>query len=125
LCFGVVNIKRVNEEGESLSTQTLSDALSVQMVPRKEIKPLTPDQVYQLLKAAEGHPQEVLFILALSTGMRRGELLGLKWQDIDFERGIVQVRRALVRMPTGHGFKEASRGPTTAERGGWFLLAGQ
>jgi integrase len=38
--------------------------------------------------------------------MRRGELLGLKWQDIDFEKGVLQVRRALTRMPTGLGYKE-------------------
>jgi integrase len=72
----------------------------------KEIKPLSPEQVLQLLEAAKGHPQETLFILALTTGMRRGELLGLKWQDIDFAKSLLQVRRALTRMPTGLGYKE-------------------
>jgi integrase len=57
----------------------------------------------------EGHRFEALFKLALATGMRRGELLGLKWQDIDFERGMLQVRRVLSRIPTsmpGKGFRE-------------------
>jgi integrase len=39
--------------------------------------------------------------------MRRGELFGLKWQDVDFAKGALHVRRALVRMPTGGGYKEA------------------
>ncbi len=72
----------------------------------KEIHPLAPEQVRQLLEAAKGHPQEALFILALASGMRRGELLGLKWQDINLDRGVLQVRRALTRMPTGLGYKE-------------------
>jgi integrase len=63
-------------------------------------------QVRQLLEGAKGHPQEALFILALATGMRRGELLGLKLQDINFERSVLQVQRALTRMPTGLGYKE-------------------
>lgn len=67
---------------------------------RPEMKSLTPEQVQQLLDAARGHPQEALFILALSTGMRRGELLGLKWQDINFAEGTLQVRRVLSRVPT-------------------------
>jgi integrase len=40
-----------------------------------EIQPLTLKQIQQLMAAAEGHPQEALFLLALATGMRRGELL--------------------------------------------------
>ena len=36
----------------------------------------------------------------MATGMRRGELLGLKWQDINFEAGQLQVRRVLSRVPT-------------------------
>jgi len=67
----------------------------------KEMKLLTIEQVRKLLKEAKGHPMEALFVLAVTTGMRRGELFGLKWQDIDFDKGALSVRRALVRMPTG------------------------
>ncbi len=75
-----------------------------------EIQPLTLEQIQQLMAAAEGHPQEALFVLALATGMRRGELLGLKWRDINFETGTLQVCRILTRVPTklpGKGFVEA------------------
>ncbi len=53
---------------------------------------------------------EALFKLALATGMRRGELMGLKWQDIDFEKGTLQVRRVRSRVPSkmpGKGYVEA------------------
>ncbi len=87
-------------------TRNVCEVVSPPRKIHKEMKPLTPEQVRQLLEAAKGHPQEALFILALATGMRRGELLGLKWQDISFDRGALQVRRALTRMPTGQGYKE-------------------
>ena len=87
-------------------TRNVCEAVSPPRKVHKEMKPLHPEQVRQLLEAAKGHPQEALFILALATGMRRGELLGLKWQDINFERSVLQVQRALTRMPTGLGYKE-------------------
>lgn len=67
---------------------------------RKEVKALTPAQARKLLETAKGHPLEAVFVLALTTGMRRGELFGLKWQDIDLNRGVLQVRRILSRVPT-------------------------
>jgi integrase len=90
----------------SLVSRNVCDLVSPPRKIQKEIKPLSPEQVLQFLRAAKGHPQETLFILALTTGMRRGELLGLKWQDIDFAKSILQVRRALTRIPTGLGYKE-------------------
>jgi integrase len=40
---------------------------------------------------------EALYVLAVTTGMRQGELLGLKWEDVDLEREVLQVRRTLVK----------------------------
>jgi integrase len=67
------------------------------------------EQAHQLLAVARGHRLEALFSLALSTGMRRGELLALKWQDISFPTGTLQVRRILTRVPSkmpGKGYVE-------------------
>jgi integrase len=83
-----------------LVAQNVCEKVSPPRKQRHEIRPLTPEQIHQLLDAARGHPQEALFILALATGMRRGELLGLKWQDISFTEGTLQVRRVLNRVPT-------------------------
>jgi integrase len=81
-------------------------------VPRKvpyEIHPLTVEQAQRFLEAIRGHPNEALFILAITTGMRRGEIAGLKWHDIDMEHATLHVQRALTRMPTtmGGGYQEA------------------
>ena len=49
-------------------------------------------------------------MLALASGLRRGELIGLKWQDINFPTGMLQVRRILTRVPSklpGKGYVEA------------------
>ncbi|MBV9707883.1 MAG: site-specific integrase [Chloroflexi bacterium] len=71
-------------------------------VPRRayyEIKPLDADQAKALLKAAAGDILEALWVLAITTGMRRGEILALKWQDINFEQAMLQVRRIFTRAP--------------------------
>lgn len=67
---------------------------------RKEIHALTDDQITALLTAALGDRLYPLYALALSTGMRAGELLGLQWVDVDEELGAITVRRQLVRRPT-------------------------
>jgi len=90
-----------------------------------EIQPLSIEQVQQLLLAARGHRLEALFILALASGLRRGELIGLKWQDINFQTGMLQVRRILTRVPTKmqdpHGAKYVEAEPKT-EKGRRSIL---
>ncbi len=86
------------------------DLVSPPRRKRFEIQPLSIQQIRQFLAVTRGHRQEALFILALASGMRRGELLGLKWQDLDLEQATLQVRRILTRIPSklpGKGFEEA------------------
>jgi integrase len=54
-----------------------------------------------LLEAARGDRLEALYVLAVTTGMGRGELLGLKWSDVDLENTSVSVRRTLTRTDNG------------------------
>jgi integrase len=63
--------------------------------PRQEIRPLAVGQVKTLLTAACGNRLEALYVLAVTTGMRQGELLGLKWEDVDRGTGTLQVRRTV------------------------------
>lgn len=51
-----------------------------------------------LLGATRDHPAHALYVLAVTTGMRQGELLGLRWQDVDLAAGRLVVRRALQRQ---------------------------
>jgi len=69
----------------------------------KETRTLGPEQARALLNAAHGDRLKALYTLAVATGMRQGELLGLKWEDIDLEAGTLRVRRTL-STATGEGF---------------------
>jgi integrase len=80
--------------------------------PAKEIQTLVPEQARALLQSAHTDRLEALFVLAVTTGMRQGELLGLKWEDVDMETGILQVRRTL-STATGSGF--SFNAPKTAK----------
>jgi len=72
--------------------------------PKKaEMKVWTEAQVSQFLISIAGHRNEILYHLALATGMRRGELLGLQWGDIDWPARTISVRRQVYR-PSGGGF---------------------
>jgi integrase len=62
---------------------------------REEIRPLDGEQTRRLLEAVEGDRLEALYILAVHTGMRPGELLALRWDDVDLEAASLQVNRAL------------------------------
>jgi integrase len=67
------------------------------------MKVLTPEQVRAFLAATADHPSRALYVLAITTGMRAGELLGLQWSDIDFDAGRLSVRRALQQQNGGKG----------------------
>ena len=70
-------------------------------VNKPEIKALTNDEVEQLLKALEKEDEafKTMTYLLLFTGMRRGELFGLEWKDIDFSKGTIFIRRNSVYVP--------------------------
>jgi integrase len=65
----------------------------------EEPKPLTPQQAGALLAAARGHDFEQLFIVMLASGLRIGEALGLRWQDVDLDRRRLQVHQQLTVLP--------------------------
>jgi integrase len=68
-----------------------------------------------ILDAAKGDPFEALYVLALTTGMRQGELLGLKWEDIDLAMRTLQVKRTIARL-VGKGFITAEPKTTKSRR---------
>lgn len=63
--------------------------------PHIEMRALDEDEIRKVLKAAEGGPFHLPVLLAVATGMRRGELLGLRWDDIDLQTGELIVARSL------------------------------
>ena len=75
--------------------------------PFKEMQILDENQVMQLLLTAKGDRYEALYHLAVKTGMRQGELLGLMWSDVDWSKGTLRVNRQVQRVP-GQGRKLVS-----------------
>ena len=68
--------------------------------PRR-FEPLTADEARKFLATANGHRLQSLFELALHTGLRKGELLGLRWEDLDLGSGTAAIRRTLQRTSAG------------------------
>lgn len=66
--------------------------------PRTEMQVLSAEQARRFLAAAESHRLYALFHLAVTTGLRRGELLGLRWDDLDWDTGRLQIQRQLQRI---------------------------
>src|ERR671910_785084 len=91
---------------------------STRHVSPDRVKALSPTQVRALLDAARGTRNEALYVVALHTGLRQGELLGLRWADVD--GGKVAVRRALKITAHGLNFRPpkntASRRSVTLNR---------
>jgi integrase len=64
-------------------------------VKRPEIKPLSPVQCRSLLNAAKGERLEALYIVALGIGLRKGELLGLRWEAVNLDSRTLRVNSSL------------------------------
>lgn len=89
-----------------LVPRNVADLVDAPRVPHKEMKVLTPEEAQKFLEAAQGDRFYALYALAIACGLRLGELLGLKWEDIDFGAGTLQVRRQLQWVKGGPQFME-------------------
>jgi len=67
-------------------------------VERKEMKSFTPEQARAFQLGIATDPERALYLVALDSGLRQGEILGMRWQDVDIESGVVRVSHALQRV---------------------------
>ncbi|MBQ3256384.1 MAG: site-specific integrase [Ruminococcus sp.] len=74
-----------------------ADSTILPRVIKPDIQPLTPAQLQRFLKAIKGHNKELLFTVAVFTGLRQAELIALTWDCIDFDSGSIYVYRQLVK----------------------------
>lgn len=88
-------------ERQVLIGRNPAKAVSTPKVIQQEMKVLNDNQVRELLIAAQGDRYQGLYHLAVTTGLRQGELLGLKWEDIDWASSTVYVKRQLQRRKGG------------------------
>ena len=91
-------------------------------VERRERNTLTIEEARTLLEVAKGTQYYLPTLLALTCGLRRGEILALRWADVDFEAGILIVRRSVEETKGGIVFKEPKSGRFRAVRMSAFTM---
>jgi integrase len=83
-----------------LVPRNVAELVNVPRVENQEMRVLSPEQARTFLTACRGEPLFPLWLLALSSGLRRGEMLALSWADLDLDRGTLLVRRSISRSQT-------------------------
>ena len=83
---------------QRLIARNPADGCALPKAERKEMKTLTSDQLGAFFQEARDSGVYELYYLDLATGLRRGELLGLKWADVDLDRGVLKIQRAISRQ---------------------------
>ncbi len=87
----------------NLIPRNAADAVRPPSIQRMELQYLNRDQVQQLVEAAHNETAAALYAVAATCGLRRGELLGLRWSDLNFDKGQLTVQRTAHRIK-GEGF---------------------
>jgi integrase len=77
--------------------RNVTEAVEPPQPAPKEMRPLSPADARRFLDASCGERFEALYVLAVTTGMRQGKLLALRWQEVDLENSTISVRRTLTR----------------------------
>ena len=83
---------------QKLVSKNPTQGCALPKVEHKEMKTLTSDQLSTFFQEARDSGVYELYYLDLATGLRRGELLGLKWTDVDLDRGVLKIQRAISRQ---------------------------
>jgi integrase len=78
--------------------RNVADATEPPRAVRPQIQVWSAEQAARFLAAAEDDVYSPLWLIALTTGMRQGELMGLRWQDVDLANGVIHVRHTLVTV---------------------------
>ena len=95
---------------DGLVPRNVADGIKPSKPKKKEINPLNIEQAKAFLEAAQGDRYEALYVLAVHYGLRQGELLGLRWSDVDLDAGVLQIRRTMSETRTGRVEEETKSG---------------
>ncbi len=93
---------------ERLTIYNEAEEVELPKVKKKEIKTLSVEEVSKFLSFIKEHPNYVAIRLDLFCGLRRGELLGLRWKDIDLKKGIIKINQQIVTSKRIKNLKTAS-----------------
>ena len=80
-----------------------ADGCTLPRIERTEIKPLDESEISAFLEASKDSKYAIIYRVAIFTGMRQGELLGLTWDCVDFKNGTVTINKQLQRLRGGSG----------------------
>ena len=92
-----------------LVSRNVAEAATAPRPRKREMMAFDREQARRLLDAARDDRLEALYVLAVTAGLRQGELLGLKWADLDLEEGTLSVRRSLRIDKDGAHYTEGKR----------------
>ena len=70
---------------------------------KEEKRILSEEEIHMILEESKGGQLYPFFVVALNTGMRMGEILGLTWDCVDMESGTILVDKTLCYLPEGEG----------------------
>lgn len=88
----------VTAERWGLASRNVAKLVELPRVVRHEITPLRPEQARKLIDTAVADRHVALYVTALGTGLRQGELLALRWEDVDLDEGRLRVRHSLANV---------------------------
>lgn len=92
---GVLHSCLAQAQANNYITSNPTKACKLPRIVKPEIRPLEPDEIKALLREAQLDDYCNIFTVAILTGCRQGELLGLSWDYVDFETGVITIRQQL------------------------------
>lgn len=96
--YAVLHMALEQAVKDNIITRNVCDAVDKPQKVKREFMPWTVEQTNQFLSSVKDERLFPLYMVAWGTGLRRSEILGLKWDDIDLKKGNLTVRRTLVRV---------------------------
>jgi integrase len=84
-----------------LVARNVGEQVDAPRVPRRPVRAFSIEEARQFVQAVVDDRLEALYVLTLTSGLRRGEVLALKWEDVDFEAGTLAVRRTFGKVKGG------------------------
>jgi Phage integrase, N-terminal SAM-like domain len=100
LVQGIVQLVLAQAEVDEL-IQSVPRMPKVPKIQRPNFVPLDPSEIQTLLAAMRGDPLEALFLLTLTSALRRGEVCGIRWSDLDLDKATLHLAGQIVREPHG------------------------
>jgi integrase len=95
---------------DALVQRNVTEGIKAPRPKKKEVNALSADQARTFLSTARGDRFEALYVVAVHCGLREGELLGLRWDDVDLDAGTLAVRRTLSETKSGQIFEAPKNG---------------